>query len=99
MKKNQTTNPAIPLYPNRKRKKGSVEHEHGSRPENPAPQPGKTGIDIYAPDPYGLRRGTILTGCGQDPAAPKPRPLTLAEELWPDETMGEAFIRAKREEE
>lgn len=55
--------------PDRKRKKGSVEHEHGSRPENPAPQPGKTVIDIYAPDPYGLRRGTILTGYGPDPAA------------------------------
>ena len=97
MKKLYENNPNS--NPNRKRKKGSVEHEHGARPENPAPQPGQTIPDIYAPDPYGLRRGTILTGYAPDPAAPKARPLTLAEELWPDETMGEDFMRQKREEE
>ncbi len=66
--------------PKRKRNQGSVEHEHGTKPEIPLPQPGQTLIGGDDPEP-----------------APK-RQLSLAEELWPDETMGYDFMVRKRQD-
>ena len=68
--------------PKRKRNQGSVEREHGSKPEISLPRPGKT----------------LLGGDDPEPAQPAKRELSLAEELWPDETMGYDFMLRKRQD-
>ena len=66
----------------RKRNQGSVEYEHGSAPEVSLPRRGKT----------------LLGGDDPDPVTPAEPQLSLAEELWPDETMGYDFMVRKRQE-